>query len=153
MNKANKGTLEESRWVLLTRPDVEAAGRLMSLLALETPGDTPAIATRRERVQRARAELKLRDQRLKVMGKELAAEAPFAILLALYATEERVAELTITEVIKLAFITHTTAIRWLERLERKAWIERRADPNDTRKVLLRLSPAGRVVLDELFALA
>lgn len=149
MANGNKRQHPASRRILMTEQDAESARRLLSLLA---PADSGKASTtsRGERVQHAQAQLDLRYRRFKVLGKPFAAEAPFAMLLALYASEAREPQLTLSRLTELARITHPTAYRWVELLENAGWIDRADDPEDARKVLLRLRPAARNALDELF---
>lgn len=146
MSNRQKRQPQASRRVLLAESDVEAARRLLGLLA----GCAHSERDRQERLQQAQAELDFRYRRAEVMGR-FAAEAPFALLLALYTTEHREGSMTVTRLTEVALLKHSTTLRWLDELVPEGWVERGSDREDARKVLLCLTSKARDVLDKLFA--
>lgn len=111
---------------------------------------TPLSSSREYMLQQAQAALALRQRRLELFGDALSAEAPFAMLLALYVNEDREPVLTLTRLTQLSWVNPSTAIRWLEVLVDDGWIDRATDPDDLRKVRLSMSTKARQKLDELF---
>lgn len=102
-------------------------------------------------LERARLSHSLRQRRIEILGKSFLAEPPFDILLALYAYEDREPNVTATRVTQLAWLTPTTALRWLDHLVSEGWVTRTAVAADRRKAQLKLTDKARKALDELFS--
>ena len=93
-------------------------------------------------------EAEVRERRLHLF--DFSAEAPFLLLLALYANEEWEPVITLTRLTQLAWLSLSTSIRWLDQLVEQGLIERGDDAGDGRKTLLSLTSKARTRLDELF---
>lgn len=151
MGNRDKARQHRPRRIFLAQPDVEAARRLLALFALEKSDEDRSPPGRQERSQQAQAELDLRYRRFEVLGERFAGEAPFTILLALYATEERESKVNFTRLAELSLLSHATTLRWVDILVQEGWIERRSHPDDKRQALVGLSARARSAIDELFA--
>ncbi len=60
-------------------------------------------------------------------------------------------ELSPGHLVQQTLVTSGTMTNRVDRLERQGWVERRPDPGDRRGVLVRLTPAGRDVVDAAMA--
>jgi DNA-binding MarR family transcriptional regulator len=147
------------RRLFVSELDVAAARRLLSLIGAENSASEATAMSEADRnprvanddaVQRAREALAFRERRLRSMNGRLVAEAPFVMLLALYAAEEWEPAMTTTRLGQLTALTPGTTARWLEVLASEGWIERRGDASDGRKTLLSLSVKARQGLQDLF---
>jgi hypothetical protein len=73
----------------------------------------------------------------------LFADPAFDIVLDLFASEEEGRRATVGSVARVAKVPPTTGLRYVAALESEGIVERRDDPLDKRRVLLRLSPAAK----------
>ena len=142
--------------MVVSDDDIAAAKKLLEKLvnaSSAVPGDVQEApigspADRREMLARARAVCEVRERRLHLF--DFSAEAPFLLLLALYANEEWEPVITLTRLTQLAWLSLSTSIRWLDQLVEQGLIERGDDAGDGRKTLLSLTTKARTRLDELF---
>lgn len=151
MTKRTQQGPPRSRRLLLAHEDVQAARRLLSLLASDEPEQPGSRISRRELAQRAQAELDLRHRRFERLGDRFAAEPAFAILLALYIAEDKKSKLSVSRTVELSLLSNATAVRWIDLFVEEKWVCRRSDPEDARKVLLELTSTAREAIDDLFA--
>ena len=126
-----------------------AAGRTGPESADEPQEPAGGSADRTQMRKRAREAIALRERRFEAFP--FSAEAPFVMLVALYINEEWEPAVTQTRLCQLAWLSNSTALRWLETLTFEGLVKRTTDPVDGRKVLLSLSPEARAKLDDLFA--
>ena len=78
-------------------------------------------------------------------------EPAWDILLALYVNEPGQRQ-TISRLAETANASKSTALRWLEHLERHGLVRREDHPHDRRTVFVELTDAGRGKLDFYFAI-
>jgi DNA-binding MarR family transcriptional regulator len=97
----------------------------------------------------ARQLLSLSRARADVFGRDLGSEPSWHLLLALYSSNE--GELPATSVAKIARLPHSTAVRWLGKLERRGFLWRRVDRKDKRVVRVRITDSGRSAVSATFA--
>jgi len=89
-----------------------------------------------------------RDLRAKSFDHNMFGEPAWDILLVLYTIDGDRRRLNIRELSKLASLALTTALRWLDFLEQRGLITRKANPFDQRMVYAELSEKGRAAMDE-----
>ena len=63
---------------------------------------------------------------------ELFGEPAWDILLELYAAEQAYQKLSVSSVCVASAVPATTALRWIEKMERDGWLRREDDPHDAR---------------------
>lgn len=84
--------------------------------------------------QVAREIVSSRKRRAAVLGQsDLFGEPAWDILLGLYASAEAQQKLTVSGVGEVSGVPQTTAIRWIEKLEKDGWVRRVPDPVDRRR--------------------
>jgi DNA-binding MarR family transcriptional regulator len=72
------------------------------------------------------------------------------MLLELYAAHLGQFEQSVSSLCLGSGVPASTALRWMGEIEKRGLLERRADPMDGRRVLVRMSEAGRARMDQLF---
>lgn len=77
------------------------------------------------------------------LSSELFSDPAFDMILDLYASEEEGLKPTVGSVAKAARVPATTGLRYVAALEKEGFLERRTDPLDKRRVLLKLLPAAK----------
>jgi DNA-binding MarR family transcriptional regulator len=75
-------------------------------------------------------------------------EPAWDMLLALYVAEGQGRQQTVSRITSWADAPQTTALRWLEYLERENLISREANPLDRRSVFLKMTDKGRATLED-----
>jgi len=154
---------EAGKTVRVSHRDVAEARRLLSLLAdvdSGRPSEAEAAAPTQkippaDLLGRARAILAARRQREALFGKTIFGEPAWEMLLLLYlgASESR---RTLGRLGKLAGISKSTALRWIDYLDRQGLVRREPHPTDKRAVFVELTRKGReeigVYLSGTFAL-
>lgn len=92
------------------------------------------------------AQRRLRDR---IIGERLFGEPAWDMLLALYIFPARGEMLTVSSLSYAAEVPQATGIRWQKILTDQRLIERGPDGVDARKKFLRLTPAGRTMMDRI----
>jgi DNA-binding MarR family transcriptional regulator len=87
--------------------------------------------------------LMARNVRKELFGQGLSTGHSWEILVDLYAAEGRSENVLVKGVSSGTGIPHSTALRWINALERNGLIRRRKDPRDARRTRLILSSKGR----------
>lgn len=148
---------DRRRLLWLTEDDIVAAQRILTALQDNPEGGSATCAASEARpaarsklLERGRISLSLRQWRIAKLGPMFSAEPPFVLLVALYATEATDPLPTITKLTRLAWLTQSTALRWIEPLAREGWISRTVVAPDKRKAQIRLTSKARKTLDEIF---
>lgn len=95
--------------------------------------------------------IRLRRRREALFGSGLFADPAWDILLELWVAEHQQTKLSVSSICHVSAVPPTTALRWLERLERDGWVTRSADVRDGRRWWLALTDAGRDAFETLFA--
>lgn len=83
--------------------------------------------------------LRARRRREKAFGGDLFGEPAWDILLELYAAEHAQRKLSVSSVCYVSAVPATTALRWIQRLEKDGWLERAEDPLDGRRSWIQLT--------------
>jgi DNA-binding MarR family transcriptional regulator len=86
--------------------------------------------------------LRSRRQRETIFGDELFGEPAWDILLELFSAELAQRKLSVSGACYASAVPHTTALRWVGKLEHDGWIERINDPYDGRRSWLSLTNQG-----------
>lgn len=94
--------------------------------------------------------LRQRRNRDRFFDAELFADPAWDILLELYAAELGQLRISVGSVCNGSSVPPTTALRWINLLERKGLIQRRADPRDARRVFLSLSSSALQAMESYF---
>lgn len=91
---------------------------------------------------RARSEIQGRAARAQFFKASLFSDPAWDILLELFAAEQEGRRVSISAAGLTAEIPLTTALRWINALEREDLVERAADPTDARRTFLKLTGKG-----------
>ncbi len=102
------------------------------------------------RASQVRAMLTARRKRETVFGKDLFADPAWDMLLELYWAELKSRQVSTTELCLGSAVPQTTALRWIEKLERDAWILRTHDHLDGRRLWVALTPRGTETMHRYF---
>ena len=150
--------------ITLTEHDIEAAAHLLHLLVGAEEDRGREITTlvrgnvhrisdheRSALVERARQIYVNRSRRSLVFKSAMFGEAAWDMLLALYVTDQSGARHTVSGLVSLAGVPPTTALRWLDFLEKEQLVGRRPKPSDGRVSLIELTDKARDLLDTYFS--
>lgn len=141
--------------IKLSRSDVEAAKRLLSLVAsadkkiVIEPAAVEAIASAsdsRPLQRRAREILANRRRRYEIFGRAMFSEPAWEILLLLYTVEAGPRQ-TISRLADLSGASKSTALRWIDYLEGQRLVRRESHPTDRRSAFVELSERGREAIE------
>jgi DNA-binding MarR family transcriptional regulator len=91
---------------------------------------------------RARSEIQARAARAQFFKASLFSDPAWDILLELFAAQQEGRRVSISAAGLTAEIPLTTALRWINALEREDLVERTGDPTDARRTFLKLSGKG-----------
>jgi DNA-binding MarR family transcriptional regulator len=78
-------------------------------------------------------------------------ETPWDMLLALYVTDFAGGHQSIGQLVSWIGAPHTTALRWIDYLEKERLISRESDPRNRRIVIIEITDKGRQKLDDYFS--
>jgi DNA-binding MarR family transcriptional regulator len=135
--------------IALSESDVREAARLLRVFARaignQASGDDRQQLARDDLIERARIILDSRRTRALFFSPSMFGEPAWDIMLALYTTEGRH---PLGRLAEWAETPPSTAVRWIEYLEKKLLVEREPHPNDKRIVFVKLSKKGRKLLDD-----
>lgn len=98
---------------------------------------------------RAQAIFAERGRRSQFFSKSVFGEPAWEMLVTLYIMDGR--RVTVGKLVTMIDAPQTTALRWLQYLERKRYVARRSDPDDKRVVCIELLEEGRQRLDAYFS--
>ena len=118
--------------------DVEAMRETLSAVALRVEAKGPP-----DHAASAEALLAARRTRGEALGAGLFADPAWDMLLALFAAAERGEAMSVSRLCAAADVPQTTALRWLEQLERVRLVGRATDTTDARRTLVSLAPDAR----------
>lgn len=138
--------------VELSEYDAREIFRLLDLFAkaLVDPSETSALErnnSREELALRAQSVLKARRLRTRYFKQAMFGEAAWDMLLHLYSTEAVERRQTVGRIAEVVNAPLSTAIRWIDFLEREGLVERESHPTDRRANFIRLLPKARELLD------
>lgn len=97
-----------------------------------------------------RREIQARRNRDSIFGEGLFADPAWDILLELYAAQLAQRRVPTSELSRAAAVPATTALRWIEKLDRVGWVRRHADPYDARRVFVELTPTATAAMERYF---
>ena len=154
----NEDRPSNQTFVRFTRQDVDDATRLLSRIAKSaTPAgeggsrepDAPAYDQERIILQAtARQIFLLRRERLKKLNPAMFGEPAWDMLLALYFTAGAGPRQTISQLTKMSNAPATSALRWVQYLEKEQLVVREPHPNDRRVVFIELTEKAEDVLED-----
>ena len=128
------------------KPFLKALGRAETDAARTDP-----VAASPEQRQLLREHARLiraaRDLRQESFDRNIFGEPAWEMLLALYVIDGEQRRLSTRQVAKLASLSLTTTLRWLDYLEEQDLVSRRPNPFDQRVVYTELSDKGRAAMD------
>jgi len=101
--------------------------------------------------RQVRALMKARRLRERIFGAELFADPAWDMMLELYATAKAQQRISISSLCFASAVPATTALRWINALERRSLIRRRDDPMDGRRVYVDLTEQAESLLETYFA--
>ncbi len=155
---------DDLRTITLTEHDIEAAAHLLHLLVGADEDRGREINTlargnvhrignqdRSAHVERAHQMYVNRARRSQLFKSAMFGEAAWDMLLALYITDQSGARHTVSGLLSLAGVPRTTALRWLDFLEKEQLVDRRPKPSDGRVSLVELTDKARDLLDTYFS--
>ena len=88
--------------------------------------------------------LRSRRKREKVFGGALFGEPAWDILLELYAAQLTGQDVPVSSICEASAVPPTTALRWVVRLEKEGWVQRKRDHSDARRSLVELTAEASV---------
>lgn len=100
---------------------------------------------------RAAALFKARQLRTRIFGQTLFGEPGWDMLIALYVAESSGTGVTVSGLAEWVGCPSTTGLRWLQVLEAKRLVCRRAHPSDKRMHFVELTRTAHDALDHFFA--
>lgn len=100
--------------------------------------------------QQVRAVLRVRRLREQLLPADLFADPAWDILLDLMAARLENAKVSVSSLCIAAVVPPTTALRWIRQLTERELLERRADPDDGRRIFITLSDKGVVAVTRWF---
>lgn len=89
-----------------------------------------------------------RRKRANLLGPQLFSDPAWDMLLALFQAELRQQSLATYELAKVTCVPATTALRWIDVLEREGLLRRRPDPLDARRIFVGLSARGSAAMQQ-----
>lgn len=153
-----------TRTITLTEREIRAVAQILNALTgvdddrgrdltkiVEKSAGASSDQYRQLLVKRARQTFSNRALRSKHFHSVMFGEAAWDMLLALYVSDQSGARHTVSGLVNLAGVAQTTALRWLNFLERKQLVARRANPTDRRVYYIELTDAGLGALDAYFS--
>ena len=125
-------------------------GRAMTPRDPITQDNKPSGCSLRTQLRaRAQAIFTERRRRSQFFSKSIFGEPAWEMLVTLYILEGR--RVTVGKLVNMIDAPQTTALRWLQYLERRHYVARRSDPDDKRVVCIDLLDEGRQHLDAYFS--
>lgn len=144
------------RSLWLSEKDIEAATRLLEILARDPGtsdprGQSEGAVDRKCLLERANALMALRQRRVALLGPKFATDAPFDMLVALYAAGSIGDIFTARQLRQVADLTEGTTARWLHELVKEGWVTKAAVKTDARMVQLSLTPKAVEAVEQLLS--
>jgi hypothetical protein len=114
-----------------------------------TPKQEGAIASvvTEEKIRKL---LKARRLRERQLGADLFADPAWDILLETFAAFLGQKRLSVSALCHASAVSSTTALRWVDKLLRTGWLQRRPDPFDGRRHWVELTPYAQAKLKDFF---
>lgn len=119
--------------------------RLRQMMAPSVPVIAPKVTP-----DRIRQVIKARRARELMLGPDLFADPAWDMLLEAYAADLAQARVSVTALCHCAAVPATTALRWLQKLEKDGWLAREKDPLDGRRAWIELTPCGWARMSQYF---
>lgn len=92
--------------------------------------------------------IKARRKREQTFGLDLFADPAWDILLELYAASLAQRRMSVSGVCAVSAVPPTTALRWIEKLDRKGFLVREQDQFDGRRIWVRLSGRAKSMMED-----
>ncbi len=126
------------------------------LLSIGPSGEAPSGKSRPDGppeplLERAEWILRVRRSREGLFGRAMMGEPAFDLLLCLYLRSGQ-RETSLTSLARPAGIPYSSAMRWIDYLAGKGFVERTKSGSDRRATSVHLTAAGRAIMDELLAI-
>ena len=146
--------------VTLSRSDAREIARLLRLLLQSNAGQAYVEAVAQQRgttktclsppalVAKARAVFQERKRREEFLSRAMLGEPAWDMLLGLYIDPDQ--RMSVGRLVTMVAVPQTTALRWIDYLEKERLIMKRDDPDDRRFVNIELLDRGRKALDAYF---
>lgn len=147
-----RSTAESAADWISAHPEAFSAGHQFSMLPateqsqVESSAGMPFSAL----LERAKAILRVRRARERLLGRAVIGEPVFDLLLCLYVRSGQT-ETSLTSLARPAGVPYSSAIRWISYLNDKGLVERTESRTDRRATCVRLTDYGRAVMDEFLA--
>jgi DNA-binding MarR family transcriptional regulator len=142
------------RTVSLSGPDFEAVRQLLvQLLSAQTvqsesqPSQNRWDKDPRSLVEFAKRILEARRRRTECLSKPMFGEPAWDMLLALYTSGNDQARHSVTRLTAVSGAPPTTALRWLDYLQKERLVSRQPNPTDGRSDFVELTDKGRSAMD------
>jgi DNA-binding MarR family transcriptional regulator len=125
--------------------DVKSAAKLARETATQNPNPFRLL-------ERAKAIVRVRRARDRLLGRAVVGEPAYELLLALYVSANRRRGVPLTTLAKSAKVPYSSALRWIAYLEDKRFVSRSQSSSDRRVILIRLTGSGLAVLHDFLTL-
>lgn len=142
----------------LSAADAREVARLLTLLLRKEllPSELPAMLKdaparadyRPDLVAKARSIFSWRKRRSQHFSPIMFSEAGWDMLLALYITEFEGGRQTIGKLVSWIGAPQTSALRWIDYLEKERLVSRQPHPEDRRRVFVDITEKGRMKLED-----
>lgn len=134
--------------------DAAASGEVLSGEGAEPASPSRPLRPTRSYLALARKAYALRRKRAAIFGNpDLFGEPAWDILLDLYIAQAEGKQVSVSSACIGSAAPPTTGLRWLGVLADEGLVVREADPEDHRRVLVRLTPSGQAAMDRFFEAA
>lgn len=111
-------------------------------LAFTPPSPAPPAAAPVSVARSAAAEVRRRNAQLQAFGHKLVGNPAWDMLIDLFLAQEAGKSISVSSLCIASNAPQTTALRWIDVLEKIGLIARASDPHDKRRANLTLTPAG-----------
>lgn len=133
--------------ILISPAEAKAIERLLTKLRTSTERDDDSGCSqdnrgphKSEMVDRATAILRERKRRGKYFNRSMFAEPAWDMLLAIYVMQGH--RISVAKLVAKVDVPQTTALRWLQYLEKERFVGKAPDPDDRRQVSVHLLENG-----------
>jgi DNA-binding MarR family transcriptional regulator len=93
----------------------------------------------------------VRRRRNILLGNDLFGEPTWDCLLDLYISQKSGKPVAISDLARGAGVPETTSRRWLQVLEDRGFVSKQPDPDDSRRIMVRLTGSGLAAMTSIFS--